>query len=201
MPLLQELNRATTYTQPCRLSETTRELSRRGLAGELGRRLVESPAELKNRPVDGSATEEMRYAQTVMLIAQTAPICIHEDELVVGAATYREAAGHYTPISGIPSTSHLTLAFDDVLESGYRGLRRKIRERLDEIQGEIDGRFSDGHPARRSGASGELPQPCGSSFWMVRPLQYAHQRMAGYGHSAHSAVHIMAYNKKATKEE
>ena len=36
MPLLQELNRATTYAQPCRLSETTRELSRRGLAGEFG---------------------------------------------------------------------------------------------------------------------------------------------------------------------
>jgi pyruvate-formate lyase len=129
MTLAKTLNSATSFTPPQRLSPATRELARRGLSGDFGRMMVDADPTLRERlPTDVS--EERRYALAVRLIAETAPLHSLEGELIAGAASYRDAAMHLTPIHGGHSTSHLTPDFARVLRSGYRGLRAEIEARL-----------------------------------------------------------------------
>jgi pyruvate-formate lyase len=115
---------------PRRLHAGTRRLAARGLAGEFGRALQDADQALKERLPSGEITPDARYAAAVALIAESAPLRILPEEKIVGAATYREAAGHTVPILEIRSTSHLTPGFDRVLSMGYAGLRATIRERL-----------------------------------------------------------------------
>jgi pyruvate-formate lyase len=140
MTLMEKLNSATSFTPPQRLSPATRELARRGLSGEFGRMMVDAdPALHELLPADVS--EERRYALAVRLIAETAPLRLLEEELIAGAATYREAPMHLTPIHGGHSTSHLTPDFAKVLRIGYRGLRAEIQARL--ARGGLDARGVD----------------------------------------------------------
>jgi pyruvate-formate lyase len=129
MTFAKTLNRATSFTPPQRLSPATRELAQRGLSGEFGRRMVDADPTLRGRLPNG-VSEERRYALAVRLIAETAPLRILDEELIAGAATYRDAAMHLTPIHGGHSTSHLTPDFAKVLRIGYRGLRAEIEARL-----------------------------------------------------------------------
>ena len=123
------VNPVASAQKPHRLHESTVTLALRGLSGEFGRQLVPAdPALGAGLPRDG-VTPEMRYALAVRLIAETAPLRILPEERIVGAATYREAAYHTTPINGGPSTSHLTLGFDRILSLGYQGLRMEIEQR------------------------------------------------------------------------
>lgn len=73
---------------------------------------------------------DLRYAHAAMLVAREAPLRILPGEKIVGAATLLEAAAHMTPVAGVHSTSHTTLGFHRVLETGYRGLRQQIEDRL-----------------------------------------------------------------------
>jgi formate C-acetyltransferase len=73
---------------------------------------------------------DMRYARSVKLVAEKAPLRILPGERIVGSATLKEAAGHSTPVAGVTSTSHTTLGFDRVLKIGYKGLREQIDARL-----------------------------------------------------------------------
>ena len=115
---------------PQRLSVQTRRLADRGLSGEFGRNLQNADPALGHQLSKDVASSEMRYALAVELIAKSAPLRILPEERLVGSATYGEAADHKTPILGESSTSHVTLGFDRVLSSGYRGLRASIEKSL-----------------------------------------------------------------------
>ena len=130
------------WRPPCpqRLSDRTRALAHRAIAGEHGQAMKPAEARLDDARVKG-LSPDMRYAHAVMLAAQTAPLRIHAGELVVGSASLLEAARHVTPISGDPSTSHTTIGFARGLAEGYNGIRRRIKARLD--RGGLDARQTD----------------------------------------------------------
>ncbi len=139
--MIDILHVATSFTPPELLSETTRTLARRGLSGEFGAAMIDADPALRDLLPGDGISEERRYALAVRLIAETAPLRMLEDELLVGAATYREAAMHLTPILGDHSTSHLTPGFDRLLQQGYRGLRAEIEARL--ARGDLDAKGTD----------------------------------------------------------
>lgn len=118
------------WRPPCpkRLSDGTRALAHRALAGEHGRSMEPARAQLSE--ADRALPPDLRYARAVMLAAQTAPLRILAGERIVGSASLLEAARHTTPISGDPSTSHTTIGFARGLREGYAGLRRRIEKRL-----------------------------------------------------------------------
>ncbi|MDQ1329043.1 MAG: hypothetical protein QG641_2332, partial [Candidatus Poribacteria bacterium] len=141
MITVETLNVSAPVKPPQRLSEKTRYLAMRGLSGEFGRELVNAQVKLDDLVDTKGMSEEMKYAQSVKLIAETAPLRILPDELVIGSATYRESAYHATPIWGGGSTSHLTLGFDRILKIGYSGLRKEINDRLS--QSDLDDKGVD----------------------------------------------------------
>jgi len=130
MTQLETLNIASSVEQPTRLSEKTRSLARRGLSGEFGKKMINSQVKLEDHISTEGLSEERKYSLAVKLIAETAPLRILPDELIVGSSTYKEAPFHLTPIFGINSTSHLTLGFDRIIEIGYKGLEKEIKKRL-----------------------------------------------------------------------
>lgn len=132
------IDQAVCPESPRRLCAETRRLAARGLSGEFGRALQHADPALKEMLPSGDIEPDVRYAAAVALIAESAPLRILPEERIVGAATYREAAGHAVPILEIDSTSHLTPGFDRVLSVGYAGLRASIRERL--ARGGLDGK-------------------------------------------------------------
>jgi len=129
IPFVHLIDYAESIERPHRLSAPTRALAARGLSGEFGRALKTADPNLRKQLPDG-VSPQMKYARAVALIAESAPLRILPEEQFVGAATYREAALHVTPILGGSSTSHLTPGFDRVLAMGYQGLRASIRDRL-----------------------------------------------------------------------
>lgn len=122
---------------PRRLSEATRTFAARALSGEFGRQLVEAPFR-----VDGETHPDLSVQQQVALavrrIAERAPVRLLDDhELIVGAATLREATEHNVPgTRPIRSVSHTTLGFARALREGYSGIRGRVDERLS--RGDID---------------------------------------------------------------
>ena len=119
----------TEVAEPQRLSQATHDLARRTLSGEFGRSMQRALVELSDDERAG-LSPNMQYARATLLAAHHAPLRILPGELIVGAATLLEAPMHSTPILNIASTSHTTIGFHRVLETGYRGLREQIRERL-----------------------------------------------------------------------
>jgi hypothetical protein len=115
-----------------RLPEVTRELAARTLAGEYGRQM--RPADFC-LPPDRSVglSPVRRYAETVRLIAERAPLRVVPLERLAGASTLLEATLHRTPATGqepIHSTSHTTIDFEKALRVGYAGIREQIEQRL-----------------------------------------------------------------------
>jgi pyruvate-formate lyase len=115
-----------------RLPEVTRELAARTLAGRCGRQM--RPADFclpPDRSVGLSSVR--RYAETVRLIAERAPLRVVPLERLAGASTLLEATLHRTPATGqepIHSTSHTTIDFEKALRVGYAGIREQIEQRL-----------------------------------------------------------------------
>jgi formate C-acetyltransferase len=120
---------------PKRLSKETRELAARFLSGEFGRELRRAGFEMGDEELEGLSPDR-RYAETVMRIAETAPLRVLPGEKLVGAAPLLEATHHRTPGIDVGSTSHTTAGFGRVMEEGYRGLRRRVGERLE--RGDLD---------------------------------------------------------------
>lgn len=116
-----------------RLSEPTRLLAARALAGEFGRQM--HPAGFVTEPAD-PADDALQHARAVWAIARQAPLRLVPGEMLVGSATLREAAWHKVPALDVQSTSHTTVGFEEVLRTGYRGLRRRIDLRLS--RGDLD---------------------------------------------------------------
>ncbi len=132
------LNPATTVQSPERLCEKTRCLAAIGLSGEWGRELRDADPALLTRIPD-TDDNNLRSANAVRLIAETAPVRLMDGCRIVGSAPYREAPWHKVPILNRPGTSHTTIGFEQILRTGYRGVRRRIAERrsrggLDERQ-------------------------------------------------------------------
>ena len=124
-----------------RLSEETRALARQALEGTWGRALVDLPLTLDDRPDLTELSPAMRRAYGIKLIAEQAPVRVLPGERIVGAATLLASVKHVLPIYedgqlAYPSVSHLTPAFDEVLQVGYRGLRQQVEWRL--ARGRLD---------------------------------------------------------------
>ncbi len=140
---------------PRRLSAATRQLAARYLSGQIGRTL--EPAGFAIDPDFFLLLPSLNriYAEAVTLIARHAPLRLEAGELLVGAATLREAMWHRVPLlrnsylgKNVPdddhitfrkaaqpeallsSVSHTTLGFAKLLRVGYRGLREEIEARL-----------------------------------------------------------------------
>ena len=122
-------------TAPKRLSDLTHRLAKLALDGEHGRSMVPADWEFKEKN-DPHLSDNAKYALTAMSIAKNAPLRIESGEIIVGSATLLEAATQTIPLMGISSTSHTTLGYQDVLSTGYSGLRKKIQTRL--TQGNLD---------------------------------------------------------------
>jgi formate C-acetyltransferase len=126
-----------------RLSAETRALAARAIAGEFGRQMKAADFAL-SRAEAQSLSPNMRYAKVVRLIAEKAPLRIVEGEKLVGSATLIEATRHVTPVTDkwceadekfskaqeIRSTSHTTIGFEAVLNTGYSALRGTLEQRL-----------------------------------------------------------------------
>jgi formate C-acetyltransferase len=112
-----------------RLSSLTHQLAQRGLSGEFGRGLVPADWDFPAGR-DGSLSPAARYAQAALSVAEHAPLRILLGELIVGSATLKEAPASRVPLLNTSSNSHTTVGFGKVLNTGYRGLRVEITERL-----------------------------------------------------------------------
>ncbi|MFA5204925.1 MAG: pyruvate formate lyase family protein [Lentisphaeria bacterium] len=112
-----------------RLSAATRDLAKRYLGGDFKDTVVPAAFILPEAASCG-LSHNMRYALTVKLIGEQAPLRILPEERLSGAATLLEAVNHATPACGYPGISHNTLDFKQGLMIGYRGLRERIRQRL-----------------------------------------------------------------------
>lgn len=129
------------FDVPRRLSETTRQLAQRGISGEWGRAMKPAGLKIEECMDVTGLSEEMRYANSVRLIAERAPLRITPGERIVGSATFREAAHHSVPIYNKSSVSHTTVGLERVLKTGYAGLRKQIAERL--ARGSLDEKGMD----------------------------------------------------------
>jgi formate C-acetyltransferase len=138
MPSLAERDFGARRETPLRrLSERTRDLAARALAGEHSRAMT--PAEFAIAPEFylSLPTPNAQYAEAVRLIAERAPLCVLPGEKILGSATLLEAARHRVPALPLyAGTSHTTIGFERVLAVGYRGLRADVRARLD--RGRLD---------------------------------------------------------------
>jgi len=113
-----------------RLSEETRALAERYLKGEVGRQMTSIDERIPGELLLEIPTQARLYAEAVKIIAEKAPLRISADELLVGAATLKEATGHVVPVIGARSISHTTLGFEKALRIGLKGIREEIQERL-----------------------------------------------------------------------
>jgi pyruvate-formate lyase len=129
------------FTVPRRLSNNTHELARRGLSGEWGGATVAANLKIEDLVDCARLSEEMKYAHSIRLIAERAPLRIEPCERVVGSATYREATAHSVPIYNKSSVSHTTIGYDRVLKEGYKGIRQRVEGRL--ARGGLDEKGKD----------------------------------------------------------
>jgi pyruvate-formate lyase len=123
-----------------RLSSSTRQLAARYLSGEFGRSMKKASFSLDPKEIEG-VTASRHSALAVKAVAEQAPLRIVEEELLAGAATLLEGPSHHIPLTSFWSTSHTTIGFEQVLQCGYRGLRCRIKERLD--RGDLDEKGRD----------------------------------------------------------
>ncbi len=113
----------------CRLSDMTRSLAWRAITGEHGRSMLTADFYIEAQ-YDHDTEANAIYADIVERIVDEAPLRILEGEKLIGSATFLEAPRHMTPGSNIRGTSHVTIGFQPVQQTGYAGLRRRIEERL-----------------------------------------------------------------------
>ena len=110
-----------------RLSDGTRALAARVLAGEYGRAMANSDFALS--PEDDGLPPELRSARAVRLVAERAPLRLRSGELLAGSAPLLEATFHRQPAADVASTSHTTIGFERALREGLGAYRRRLAER------------------------------------------------------------------------
>ena len=112
---------------PRRLSDRTHELAWMGLSGEIGRTMkrVDWPAKLEE-----GLTPHQKFAAAAMSVAKNVPLRILPGELIVGSATLIEGAESKVPVLDEWGVNHTTFQFERIMNIGYEGIRKEIRERL-----------------------------------------------------------------------
>ena len=112
---------------PRRLSDRTHELAWMGLSGETGRTMkrVDWPAKLEE-----GLTPHQKFAAAAMSVAKNVPLRILPGELIVGSATLIEGAESKVPVLDEWGVNHTTFQFERIMNIGYEGIRKEIRERL-----------------------------------------------------------------------
>ncbi|HSV72226.1 MAG TPA: pyruvate formate lyase family protein [Chthonomonadales bacterium] len=153
-----------------RLSDAVHALTERAMRGEFGRAAVPAPYRLSDRVDTRRMSEDMKGAHAVRLAAETAPLRIEPEELIVGSATFREAIEHRVPFHDVTSVSHTTLGFDKALRIGYRGLRSEITERV--ARGGLDAKGLELLDGMRMCIDA-------AGVWHGRHVEALRQRMAG----------------------
>lgn len=132
---------AKSFIKPNRLSKRTHELANRYLNGEFCETLASANVSLDECIDTTGMSENMKHAAAVMEIAKRAPVRIIPSEKLIGSATLIEATKHMAPILNTPSVSHTTLGYRSVLDGGYRNLRKRINNRLND--GKLDAEGAD----------------------------------------------------------
>ena len=127
--LMADFGVVTGISSSRQLSDATRRLAARALAGEFGSQMRPAAFKVEEAGLEGLSVER-RCAMAIRAIADQAPLRLVEGELLVGAATLLEAAQHRIPTTEWRSTSHTTIGFERGLRLGYRGLRLQIEQRL-----------------------------------------------------------------------
>lgn len=112
---------------PSRLCALTHDLAKQGLSGEWGAKMINVNWE-ENIPADWMP--QRRYAAAAMSVAKNAPLRIEKGELIVGSATLIESTLGRVPVINCHGINHVTVGFERVMNMGYEGLRKEIRERL-----------------------------------------------------------------------
>jgi formate C-acetyltransferase len=120
---------------PARLSAATMHLAEIAASGQWGRQMMPAQVALDEAAVAG-LSRERRCAEAIRLVAETVPLRLEPEELLVGASLYVEARYHQVPIAREDSTSHTTLDFALGLREGYEGLRRSVEGRLASGEGD-----------------------------------------------------------------
>ena len=180
------------YRPPQRLPDETRRLAARALAGEFGRQMVAADFALSEEEAAG-LSPDMRYARTVQLIAERAPLRLVEGERVVGSATLREAAAHGTPaLPDVGSTSHTTIDLAKVLRIGYRGVRQETDDRL--ARGDLDEPGTDFVEAMRLCLDA-------AGIWHTRYVEALREEIAIVGPAAQARYREMLSVMESVPEE
>lgn len=113
-----------------KLSERTRALAQRGLAGEWGHAMTEVDWDITGCFQEGQGPQ-VTYGKLAVNLAANAPVRVLPEELLAGSAVLKDAARHLIPGWKTGSISHTTLGFGRAMELGYSGLRKEILERME----------------------------------------------------------------------
>lgn len=122
--------------RPKRLCDKTRQFAFDSLSGKYGRELKLNPILNADEIVDfENLSDTKKYDVFITKIVNEAPVRICKDELICGSATLFHAIHHVVPVQYkdkfiFSSVSHLTCAFNKVLEIGLDEYKRNIDERL-----------------------------------------------------------------------
>ncbi len=124
-------------SRPVRLSESTRRLAQEYLTGEHGSRLAASGTCVT---LDDIADFERlsaydRYDAAIRRIAEAAPLCLDERELLAGSASLLDSSdagvpARYKGCNLFPVHSHLTSGFDAALVQGLDSYQLRIERQL-----------------------------------------------------------------------
>ncbi len=113
-----------------RLSKRTHELTMKAISGEWGREMKSLGFGLHEAMDTSNMSEPMKYAHSVRLISQQAPLRYEPGMKLIGSATVYEASLHMIPVYNNPSLSHTTIGFEQALQTGMAGIRTKLTNRL-----------------------------------------------------------------------
>ncbi len=111
-----------------RLSETTRELARRGLSGEWGKQGKADDWDF-SECFEGNPGPQVQYGLAAISVAKNAPLRVLPEEWLTGAATLAISMSAQVPCLKTHSVTHTTFGFERAIHLGYSGLKREILER------------------------------------------------------------------------
>ncbi len=112
------------------LCDDTIRLATKAVMGEWGREMKPLPFKLEDKVDVTGMSEYMKYAHSIRLISENAPLRYEPGMRLIGSATVLEAAGHSVPLYNQSSVSHTTFGYEQALKSGHSAIRAKLEARL-----------------------------------------------------------------------
>lgn len=119
-----------TLPRKINLCDDTIRLATKAVKGEWGREMKPLPFKLDDKVNTADMSEYMKYAHSVRLISENAPLRYEAGMRLIGSATVSEAAAHQVPLYNQSSVSHTTIGYEQALKSGLSGIRAKLEARL-----------------------------------------------------------------------